>query len=126
MVQHPEEKIGYIAYGTAINNNLAFKDLQKNKQFGQFLHNSKVVDKIQGSIYVGKPSQLVDNNILYVGDAANLMDPLFSYGITPSVKSAIFAAKSRYVRLPEIIHDPFFQGPSNVIVALNKLNRVTP
>ncbi len=94
MVNHKKENIGYLAYGTNLKNGYPINFLQENKQFGKLLENSHVIDTIHGSIYFGKHSQLVNGNMLFVGDAANLMDPLFSYGVTPSVRSAVFAAES--------------------------------
>lgn len=94
MVQHSEEDVGYIAYGALKDTDLVFDDLKQNKQFGAVISRSTAIDQIHGTIYVGKPCSLTYDNLLFVGDAANLIDPLFSYGIANAVKSGIFAAEA--------------------------------
>lgn len=94
MIQDSTEEIGYIAYGSISDKPINFKDLRKNKEICSLISDSKLIKKINGSIYVGKKCPLAYDNTLFVGDAANLMDPFLSYGITNAVKSGVFAAES--------------------------------
>jgi len=92
MVQSIDENTGYLAYGSVRDAPLVLETLKKNKIVKSAVSNSKTLRKIEGSVYVGKPCSLVSNNVLSVGDAANLMDPFLNYGVTNAVKSGVFAA----------------------------------
>jgi len=94
MVNNSDENISYLAYGSLSNKPLDIKKLKTNSVIKQALNKSKIIKPILGSIYFAEPSTLGYDNILFVGDAANLMDPLFSYGVTNAIKSGIFAAEA--------------------------------
>ena len=94
MVNNSDENISYLAYGSFSHKPLTINKIKTNTIINQALNKSKIIKPIIGSIYLAEPSTLCYDNILFVGDAANLMDPLFSYGVTNAIKSGIFAAEA--------------------------------
>ena len=94
MVQDSTEKFGYLAYAGTYNKLVSIKDLEKNKIIKNAISKANIIKPIHGTVYAGKQCSLTYDNMLFVGDAANLMDPFLSYGITNSIKSGIFAAEA--------------------------------
>lgn len=94
MVHNSDENISYLAYGSISQKPLSINELKTNSIIGEALNQSTMIKPILGFIYLAYPSTLCYDNILFVGDAANLMDPLFSYGVTNAIKSAVFAAEA--------------------------------
>ncbi|MEM4258612.1 MAG: NAD(P)/FAD-dependent oxidoreductase [Candidatus Thermoplasmatota archaeon] len=94
MVQHSEENTGYFAYGTTAENNFGLEDFKKKNVIGKAISKSKIKKHIHGDLYVAKPCSLSQDNMLFIGDAANLMDPFLSYGVTNAIKSGVFAAEA--------------------------------
>jgi flavin-dependent dehydrogenase len=94
MVQDSKEDIGYLAYASTSKTQLELDKIKKHKIIGKKISSSKITNQITGTIYFGKPCSLGHNNTLFVGDAANLMDPFLSYGVANSVKSGAFAAEA--------------------------------
>jgi flavin-dependent dehydrogenase len=94
MVQNSDENTGYIAYGRLLKDSLTVDELKKNKIINKALSKSKFKQNISGRLYTGNQSTLTEKNKLFIGDAANLMDPFLNYGVTNSIKSGIFAAES--------------------------------
>jgi len=93
MVQASQEGCGYLAYGTKSDRQVSLNELEKKIPIDVFSE-AEVRGEIRGSIYAAETCSLSRENILFVGDAANLMDPFLSYGVTNAVKSGIFAAKA--------------------------------
>lgn len=94
MVHNSDENLSYLAYGSTSKKPLNINILKTNPVTRDALKQTKILKPIKGSIYLARPSTLVQDNILFVGDAANLMDPLFSYGITNAIHSAVYASES--------------------------------
>lgn len=94
MVQDSEESVGYLTYGSTINTSIKVENLKRNRVIEKAISKSKIKKQICGTLYIGKQCSLAYGNMLFIGDAANLMDPFLSYGVTNSVKSGIFAAEA--------------------------------
>ena len=146
LVHDSDRDVGYLTYGTSENKRLDIEDLKGKKYLREALSESEVKKEINGSVYIGNPSTLTEDNILFAGDSANLMDPLLNYGSGNALKSGIFAAeaideageldtvKDRYRRLvknhiyPELganmkfrkIFDSFNNRDINCIVEISK------
>jgi len=86
-------QISCMAYGIGEKGYLDFDEL-KNELPTDAISDSSVKGEISGSLYVSQRCSLARENVLFVGDAANLMDPLLSYGVENAVKSGIFAAEA--------------------------------
>jgi len=147
MVQDSTEKIGYIAYGSSLGQPLTLQDFKKNELVKKAIAKSNILKNIEGAIYAGKQCSLSYDNMLFVGDAANLMDPFLSYGVTNSVKSGVFAAEAildnmniveqyqsavnndiskelkKQFKMREFFNKLDNEDLNSIIVLLNKLNK---
>jgi len=86
--------LSYLLYGLGERGGYLDFDELKNELPTDALSNSHVKGKIHGSIYLSRRCALTEENVLFVGDEANSMDPLLNYGVANAIKSGIFAAKA--------------------------------
>ncbi|NHJ48592.1 MAG: NAD(P)/FAD-dependent oxidoreductase [Asgard group archaeon] len=94
--------------------------LEKTMKFFQpILKDSKKISSFSGIVTCNDKAQtLVHKNVLFIGEAGGFQDPMFGFGMAPSMKSAEIAVK--------IIEDALITNNDNIYLEkLNKFNKNT-
>lgn len=71
------------------------ESMKKNKYISEKFRDSKVISTFSGIGDLSGPKEKLENkNILYIGDSANFMEPLFGFGVRNALLSAKFCSES--------------------------------